>query len=167
MDDMEKKLKELLNNPEQLQELKALADSVFAEEPKKEAEEKTNKTALKEVSVEKNQFEQPTEKDNIKNNVLNILSQLQNTDNSQSVNKNNNGANAQNNSSLPNAELILKAGKLFKTAKPDNRINLLLALKPHLSPEKRKRVDSAVKILKIYDILPLLKESGILDSLLN
>ena len=47
--------------------------------------------------------------------------------------------------------------------KEDGRTKLLLALKPHLSGKRRQKVDSAIKLLKLIDALPLLKESGILD----
>lgn len=45
----------------------------------------------------------------------------------------------------------------------DNRAKLLLALKPHLSAPRREKVDTAVKLLKIFDLLPLLKESGMFE----
>ena len=45
----------------------------------------------------------------------------------------------------------------------DCRTALLTALKPNLSEERRKKVDTAIKILKFIEILPLLKESGILN----
>lgn len=47
----------------------------------------------------------------------------------------------------------------------DKRTGLLLALKPHLSPERQPRVDKAVKFLKIAALLPVLKEQGLLDIL--
>ena len=53
----------------------------------------------------------------------------------------------------------------FKNQKEDNRTRLLLALKPILSEEKAKRVDSAVKLLKIIDLLPLLKETDLFSSI--
>lgn len=53
----------------------------------------------------------------------------------------------------------------FKNHEEDNRTRLLLALKPILSEEKAKRVDSAVKLLKIIDLLPLLKETDLFSSL--
>ncbi len=68
--------------------------------------------------------------------------------------------------SLPDG---LDIGKLMGIAtvlgnqKTDRRSELLLALKPHLSSERRERVDKAVKFLKIAAVLPLLKEQGILD----
>ena len=53
---------------------------------------------------------------------------------------------------------------LLKNQKHENeRVKLLLALKPHLSLEKRERVDTAVKILKLLDMAPLLKEMGIFN----
>lgn len=48
-------------------------------------------------------------------------------------------------------------------AKDDNRIKLLLALKPNLSDEKQQRVDSAIKILKLVDLAPLLKDAGLFN----
>lgn len=53
-------------------------------------------------------------------------------------------------------------GKL-KNGGDDNRTRLLLSLKPHLSEPKREKVDTAVKILKIIEMLPLLRETGLLD----
>jgi len=44
----------------------------------------------------------------------------------------------------------------------DNRSQLLSALKPHLSEPRRERVDSAIKILKLINVLPLLKDQGLL-----
>ncbi len=45
----------------------------------------------------------------------------------------------------------------------DNRTKLLLALKPHLSAPRREKVDTAVKLLKLFDLLPLLRESGMFE----
>lgn len=44
----------------------------------------------------------------------------------------------------------------------DERVRLLTALKPHLSPERQRRADKAIGILKAASILPKLYESGIL-----
>ena len=53
-------------------------------------------------------------------------------------------------------------GKL-NSKSDDCRTALLTALKPNLSEERRKKVDTAIKILKFIELLPLLKESGILN----
>lgn len=51
-------------------------------------------------------------------------------------------------------------GKM-KNQGEDNRTRLLLSLKPHLSEPKREKVDTAVKILKIIEFLPLLRDTGL------
>lgn len=64
-------------------------------------------------------------------------------------------------------EAIMKMGELMSQMnKQDDSTRLLLALKPHLKPENRQKVDSAMKLMKIMNILPLLRDSGILDGLL-
>lgn len=52
-------------------------------------------------------------------------------------------------------------GKLRNSGN-DPRTQLLSALKPHLSEPRREKVDTAIKILKVLEILPLMKDSGIL-----
>lgn len=52
----------------------------------------------------------------------------------------------------------------FKNKGEDDRTRLLLALKPHLSSERAKRVDTAVRLLKIIDLLPLLKETDLFSG---
>lgn len=60
-------------------------------------------------------------------------------------------------------------GKIFsvmsqlKSDKDDNRAKLLLALKPHLSEPKQEKVTTAIKLLKLIDLLPFLKDSGMFD----
>ena len=63
-------------------------------------------------------------------------------------------------------EAVMKLGEMLSSMnKPDKNTQLLLALKPHLRPENRSKVDSALKLMKIMSILPLLKESGVLEGL--
>ncbi len=45
----------------------------------------------------------------------------------------------------------------------DSRVKLLLALKPNLTPERQAKVDSAIKILKLIELAPLLKDMGIFN----
>ncbi len=56
---------------------------------------------------------------------------------------------------------IMKMVSLLKQDQTDQRANLLLAIRPHLNGERQKRVDDAVKILRLIQILPLVKEAGI------
>ena len=69
--------------------------------------------------------------------------------------------------SLPDIDMgkLLGIMSKFKSQGTDNRSRLLLALKPHLSEKRQERVDRAVKILKLLDMLPLLQESGLMNIL--
>jgi hypothetical protein len=59
--------------------------------------------------------------------------------------------------------VILKIKKAFDLMKKDDpRVTFLLALKPNLSEERCKKVDEAIHLLKLINLLPLLQE-GILQ----
>ncbi len=49
----------------------------------------------------------------------------------------------------------------------DKDCGLLLALRPHLAAEKQKRLDKAVKLLKLYNIFIAMRDNGILNDLEN
>ena len=62
--------------------------------------------------------------------------------------------------------MLLTMMSLFESLnKPDDSERLLLALKPLLREENQRKVDSAVKFMKIFALLPVLKESGMLGKL--
>ena len=56
--------------------------------------------------------------------------------------------------------MMMKIGSALNAQQDDDRSRLLLALKPHLSPMRQKRVDNAIQILKLINILPLLGDVG-------
>lgn len=62
------------------------------------------------------------------------------------------------------SSLISAIGRL-KSSGNDPRTQLLKALKPHLSEPRREKVDTAIKILKAVELLPLIKESGLLKDI--
>ena len=64
-----------------------------------------------------------------------------------------------------NIEGILRIMNLLQSRQEDSRVQLLLALKPHLSKERARRVDQAISLLRVASLLPVLKEEGLLDSL--
>ncbi|MDD6021588.1 MAG: hypothetical protein ACI4GA_08280 [Acutalibacteraceae bacterium] len=49
----------------------------------------------------------------------------------------------------------------------DPRCQLISALKPMLSPERRQRADEAIRILKLIDLIPVLKDSGLLKGVIG
>ncbi|MCQ2440998.1 MAG: hypothetical protein MJ076_03770 [Clostridia bacterium] len=64
---------------------------------------------------------------------------------------------------IKDMQKIMQILSHLKSAGNNNRTALLLALKPNLSEPKREKVDTAIKILKLIEILPFLKESGIFN----
>ncbi len=114
MDDLTKRLSEILNDPQSMNRVKEMAQSILNNEPEPEPE-------------------------------ANDLSGL-----------------------LDSGELLKVMGLVSKlqSQSDDPKSSLLLALKPHLSEAKREKVDTAIKILRLLDLLPLIKESGILGKLL-
>lgn len=58
---------------------------------------------------------------------------------------------------------IISVISKMKSAGDDSRVQLISALRPHLSEERKKRADTAIKILKLLDVLPLIKDSGLLN----
>lgn len=63
-------------------------------------------------------------------------------------------------------EMLITLMGLFENMnKQDDGERLLLALKPLLREENRAKIDSAVKFLKLFSLLPILKDSGMLGRL--
>jgi hypothetical protein len=115
MDDLNQKLTEILNDPESMNRVREMAESILSDNAKKD------------------EPEDPSFLGNLDGaelgNIMSIVSKL----------------NQKND---------------------DPRTALLAALKPHLSERKREKVDTAIKILRLLELLPLLKESGVLGKLL-
>ena len=109
MDDISSKLSSLLSDPEGLNQIKELANSLLGNTETSESQENTLE-GKNEIAA-----------------IMQILQALK-------------GAN-------------------------DKSVELLLALKPHLSIERQKKLDTAIKLLKIYSVLPLIKDSNILGDL--
>lgn len=118
MDELSKRLSEILNDPQSMNKVKEMAQSILKSEPEPEPEPEPPTNALGGI-LDSGELLQ----------VMSLVSKLQ-------------------------------------TQSDDPRTSLLLALKPHLSETKRDKVDTAVKILRLLDLLPLIKETGILGKLL-
>ena len=54
--------------------------------------------------------------------------------------------------------------KLKENSEDDENINFLCALKPLLSEEKKERIDKAIKLIKLLNLWPIIKESGLIDE---
>ena len=65
-----------------------------------------------------------------------------------------------------NIKQIVSLFSKMKNTADDSRVQLIYALRPHLSEERRARADTAIRLLKLLDMLPLIKESGFLKGIL-
>lgn len=67
----------------------------------------------------------------------------------------------------PDLGAVLKLTSLVGAASNDNKnTDLLRALKPHLSADKQKRVDKAIKLMKLLAMWNIAKDSGLLQELI-
>ena len=64
-------------------------------------------------------------------------------------------------------EMLVKLMGLLETLnQPDDSERFLLALKPLLRPENRPKIDSALRLIKLFTLIPILKDAGIFDKLI-
>lgn len=56
--------------------------------------------------------------------------------------------------------MMMKAKSIFDKMNSSSNKNtdLIMALKPHLAPEHQAKADTAIKILRLFDVLPYLKD---------
>ena len=62
---------------------------------------------------------------------------------------------------------LLAVGQLLGQQQQDANAALLAALKPHLSPERAARAEKAIRLLRLYQLVSVLRESGLLSSMLE
>ncbi|MGI6279969.1 MAG: hypothetical protein ACOYJS_05355 [Acutalibacteraceae bacterium] len=60
-------------------------------------------------------------------------------------------------------QAIISILSKLNCSKEDARTHLIMALKPYLSEQRQKKADTAIKLLKLLELLPLIKESGFLN----
>lgn len=72
----------------------------------------------------------------------------------------------QQNTQKPENDIFQSIGEIGKMfSHDDDRTSLIKALKPMLSEDKQKKADEAIKILRLMQIVPLLRDSGFLKGL--
>lgn len=104
-------------------------------------------------------------------NIEDLLRALTEDDSDSDSNNKNDGENESNKSEglfgNLDPEMLIRMLGLFETLnQPDDNERFLLALKPLLRSENQAKIDSALRLLKLFTVLPILKDSGILGKLL-
>lgn len=61
---------------------------------------------------------------------------------------------------------LMAVGQAMGAMKDDENTALLLALRPHLSPQRQARVTRAVQLLRLLRVAAVLRENGLLDDIL-
>lgn len=63
--------------------------------------------------------------------------------------------------------LLMRLSELMRTQQtPDRNTTLLLALKPYLGERRQYRTEKAVKLLRLYSLWKVAKQSGMLNDLI-
>ncbi len=141
MDDISSRINQILSDPQSMQQLQNLAQSLGLAAPAE-----TASTPPPVPPVPENNFDM--------NQLGALLSQL--------------GVGQQQTPSPPSIDMnsilqIQKAMQIF--ANGNKNIELLRSLRPLLSEKRQKKVDDAVRIMQLIQMLPMLKESGIFGTL--
>lgn len=98
--------------------------------------------------------------------LLQMLMSDDTSDNSDPVQSDSDNSTENVSDAGPDLSSIFKlTGLMSAFSQSDKNSELLLALKPHLKEEKQKKVDKAVKILKLIAVWNIAKESGMLEDL--
>ena len=66
---------------------------------------------------------------------------------------------------LPDLTKLLAVGQALSQVQDDETAALVLALKPHLSPERAKRAEQAARMLRLWSAAGILRENGMLNDL--
>ena len=100
--------------------------------------------------------------------IMNGLGVTTGDNQSQTTSQNNAQTNQQSDSNLDMMSIMTKVAPLLSTIKQDdNSAKLLSALKPMLSEKRQEKITQAIRILQLMKLMPLLKDSGILSSVLG
>lgn len=142
MDDIAAKISELLKDPNTMQQLSALG-GMFSQNSEKSSDDNNSSS----------QGNVPDS--NTINSILGALGQS----NSSASEPSQNDGNAEM------AGMLMQIAPLLSSIKQDDKnSNLLNALRPFLSDERRKKLDESSKMLQMMKLLPLLKNTGILEN---
>ena len=103
-------------------------------------------------------------------NIEDILRALTEDDDDDNKNDSKGGARSEQSEGLFSGldpEMLFRMLSLFETLnQPDDNERFLLALKPLLREENRRKIDSAIRLMKLFTVLPMIKDSGIFGKLL-
>ena len=177
MDDLAGKLNEILNNPAEMAKFQQMANNLLGQmnteqqnnAPEQPAQQSTqqsqsNSTGGIDFSQLANLLGQqsaPAQTPQTNNTPLGALSSLGGLGNTLGALGGGNGVSPEM------LNTVMKIAPLLGSInQEDDNTRLLHALRPLLKSERQKKLDEAIKIMRMLKFLPLLKEQGILQGIL-
>lgn len=170
MEDIASAINNILNSKEGMEKLQEMANAIGLGGNMPPNNNGTNNPQEQNNNMSSNNQNQQSQEQN-NNDMAQTIAGLMNSL-GMNNNNNNNQQNAENqqdsSSSIPNIDInmimnIQKAMSAF--SKSNKNVDLLRSLKPHFSEDRRKKVDDAIKIMQLLNMLPMLKESGLFGFL--
>ncbi len=179
MDDLAGKLNEILNNPAEMAKFQQMANNLLGQmnteqqnnppsgqQSQQSAQQPQSNSAggidFSQLAGLLGQQAASVQTPQTNNNPLGALSSLGNLGNTLGA-----LGGTGNGVSPEMLNMIMKIAPLLGTInQEDNNTRLLNALRPLLKSERQKKLDEAIKIMRMLKFLPLLKEQGILQGIL-
>lgn len=98
------------------------------------------------------------------NEAMSILNGgAQNNNSNETINENHNNVN--NDEPLIDPKTLLQIQSIFSNMPSQNdSTNFLKALKPLLKPKRQKKADEAIKMIRLFSLIPALYKSGLLKN---
>ncbi len=141
MDDISEKIKELLNDEESMQQIKELAEMLGG------ASSSDDESGSSECFDPK-----PPPSSGGTNGMPDIGKML--------------AGLSGNTSGMPDMGMIMQLSEILRSTSENDRSRaFLLALRPLLSAEKQKKIDKAVRLMRIYAVFITMKKKGMLNKL--
>ena len=178
MDDLAGKLNEILNNPTEMAKFQQMANNLLGqmnteqqnnapEQPAQQSPQQSQSNSTGGIDFSQLasllwQQSAPAQAPQTNNNPLGALSSLGGLGNT--LGALGGGGNGVSPEML---NTIMKIAPLLGSInQEDDNTRLLHALRPLLKSERQKKLDEAIKIMRMLKFLPLLKEQGILQGIL-
>lgn len=167
MEDIASAINNILNSKEGMEKLQDLANSLGlgGSMPPNGFGIDNNENNFNQNDFNQNNQNQASDQkmDNVAETLTGIMNSL-GLNNNQQSSQNQQGSG----SSIPNIDvnMIMNIQKAMSAFGQSNKnVELLRSLKPHFSETRQKKVDDAIKIMQLINMLPMLKESGLFGFL--
>ena len=160
MDDLAKKLGDLLNSPDSMQKIQSMMAALGASADESEKSSAPSQDALGSLLSSlngKSEKSSNTSEDSLAALLASFTGKSDPTPSSTAL-----STATSANSDFPDLSMITKLAPLLSSmGKEDNNTTLLKALRPYLHGDREKRLDDAIQIMKFVRLMPLLQNKGL------